>query len=330
MATSQPPLFPPKYLQGDDLTQECKELLSCLPREKGWVVSHFYQYQGFWHSSRQLQGVIACQQHFQAQDTDILLVITPKFGTTWLKAILFAIKNRTRYPDMNRHPLLANNPHDLVPFLELKLYVDKQVPDLTSFTSPRLFATHLPFSSLPKSVTCSASKLVYLCRNPIDTFVSLHHFANKLRPPSLGPNILEDVFDMFCRGVCLYGPFWDHVLGYWKESLEKPQKVLFLKYEEMKEEPTIHLKRLAKFMGCPFSLEEETLGVVDEMSRLCSFDQLSSLEVNKNGKLSSGEENKAFFRRGEVGDWKNYLTDEMVNRLVQIGEQKFAESGLKF
>ncbi|KAL7264634.1 hypothetical protein ACSBR1_002570 [Camellia fascicularis] len=144
-----------------------------------------------------LQGVIACQQHFQAQDIDILIVTTPKSGTTWLKAILFVIENWTRYPDMNRHPLLANNPRDLVPFLELKLYVDKQVPDLTYFTSPRLFATHLPFSSLPESVTCSASKLVYLCRNPMDTFVSLHHFANKLRPPSLGPNILEDVFDMF-------------------------------------------------------------------------------------------------------------------------------------
>ncbi|KAL7260810.1 hypothetical protein ACSBR1_006469 [Camellia fascicularis] len=98
----------------------------------------------------------------------------------------------------------------------------------------------------------------------------------------------------------------------------------------MKEEPTIHLKRLAEFIGCPFSLEEETLGVVDEILRLCGFDHLSSLEANTNGKLSLGKENEAFFRHGEVGDWKNYLTDEMVDRLVQIDEQKFAESGLKF
>ena len=146
----------------------------------------------------------------------------------------------------------------------------------------------------------------------------------------MGSNPLEDVFDKFCRGVSLCGPFWDHVLGYWMESLENPEKILFLKYEEMKAEPHVHLKRLAEFLVCPFSQEEESKGVVDGILRLCSFETLSSLEVNKNGKLSSGEENSAFFRRGEVGDWVNYLTAEMVGRLNRITEEKFHGSGLKF
>ncbi|CAL5430759.1 unnamed protein product [Camellia sinensis] len=328
------PLSPPKYLQEDDITQECRELLSSLPKEKGWVASHLYQYQGFWHPSRQLQGVLSCQKGFQAQDTDILLVTTPKSGTTWLKAILFALVNRAQYPNditsQQQHPLHANNPHDLVPFLELKLYADNHVPDLTSFTSPRLFSTHLPPLSLPESIKCSACKLVYLCRNPKDTFVSLWHFTNKLRPKDIGTNSLEDTFDRFCRGVSLYGPFWDHVLGYWKESLENPGKILFLKYEEMKEKPDEHLRRTAQFLGYPFSPEEEKLGLVDEILGLCSFDTLSKLEVNKSGKLLSGEENKTFFRRGEVGDWKNFLSAEMEDRLDQISEQKLYKFGLKF
>jgi hypothetical protein len=59
---------------------------------------------------------------------------------------------------------------------------------------------------------------------------------------SIATYSLEYAFDMFCRGVNPYGPYWDHVLGYWKESLENPQNVLFLKYEEMKEQPIANLR----------------------------------------------------------------------------------------
>jgi hypothetical protein len=219
-----------------------------------------------------------------------------------------------------------------VPFLDIDLYNETQVPDLTSFASPRLFSAHLPFVLLPASVNAdsSTSKVVYLCRNPKDTFVSLWHFANKSRHTSQGTNSLEEAFDMFCRGVSDYGPYWDHVLGYWKKSLENPQKILFLKYEEMKEQPAANLMRLAEFLGCPLSPEENAQGVDDNILRLCSFDNLSNLEVNKSGKLTSGVDKNAYFRRGEVGDWMNHLTTEMMEKLDCITEEKFHGTGLRF
>nr|POE84752.1 cytosolic sulfotransferase 5 [Quercus suber] len=177
----------------------------------------------------------------------------------------------------------------------------------------------------------SACKIVYLSRNPKDTFVSLWHFTNSLRSPaSKGPNSLQEAFDKFCRAVSLYGPYWDHVLGYWKESLENPQRVLFLKFEEMKEQPTAHLRKVAEFLGCPLSPEEEAKGVGDDILRLCSFDNMSNFEVNKSGKLSSGEENSKFFRQGEVGEWMNHLTDEMIEKLGRITQEKFHGTELKF
>ncbi|XP_016548759.2 cytosolic sulfotransferase 12 [Capsicum annuum] len=333
MTTSQTsPLLLPKYLQEDDLSEECKKLLSVLPKEKGWIESNLYKYQGFWIESRILQGVISCQQQFQAQDSDIILVTNPKSGTTWLKSLLFALINRKKYPIFEQnHPLLVKNPHDLVPSLEFRLYADGHDPNLSSSTSPRLLSTHLPFTSLPNFVQDSRTKLVYLCRNPRDTFISMWHFANNLRLHHKDTTTIEEMFDFFCEGVVPFGPFWNHVLDYWKQSIEKPNKVLFLMYEEIKVQPKLQLKRLAEFLKCPFSIEEENQGVVDQILRMCSFENLSNLEVNKNGKSSSiGIEYKVFFRKGEIGDWKNYFTKEMSAKLNHIIEQKLEGSGLRF
>ncbi|KAG6654092.1 hypothetical protein CIPAW_05G121700 [Carya illinoinensis] len=282
---SPPPSPLPKYLQENDLTQECRDIISSLPTEEGWVANHLHLYQGFWIIPSYMPGVLAFQKYFEARDTDIILVTTPKAGTTWLKAILYSLLNRVRYPDLQKHPLLTNNPHVLVPCLESEL-------------------------------------------NPKDTFVSLWHFTNKLKLK--GTNSLEEAFDKFCRGVSLYGPYWDHVLSFWKESIENPQKVLFLKYEKMKEQPTYELRKVAEFLGCPFTPEEEAKGVVNDILSLCSFDNLSTLEVNKSGKLLTGHPTEAFFRRGKVGDYTNYLTAEMVEKLDRITEEKFRETQLKF
>jgi hypothetical protein len=329
MATPQPtPPLLPKNLQEPEMTQECRDLISSLPTHRHWVQGKLHQYQGFWFPTWSIQGVVAFQKHFQAHDTDILIATIPKSGSTWLKAISFALVNRMHYPDIQQHPLLIANPHVLVPFLDVDLYNQKEVPDLTSFTSPRLLSTHLPYSLLPISAKNSTCKIVVLCRNPKDTLVSLWHFSKMLTPTSAIS--LEDAFEMFCRGVSIFGPYWDHVSEYWKESLEKPRKVLFLKYEEMKEQPIPNLRRLAEFLGCPFSPEEEAKGVVNDISKLCSFDKLSNLEVNKNGKSFLGGENNVFFRRGQVGDWINSLTTEMIEKLDRITKQKFHGTRLEF
>ncbi|MED6120201.1 hypothetical protein PIB30_018792 [Stylosanthes scabra] len=322
----------PKYLQEYEVSQECKDLIATLPMEQGWLATHLHQYQGFWFYTRQLQGLLSCQKHFNALNSDVILVTTPKSGTTWLKAWTFALLNRKKYPKMFQiHPLLTENPHFLVPFLEINLYADKNLlPDLNSLPSPRLFATHLPYVSLPKSIINSDCKIVYLCRNPKDTLVSLWLFTNKVKLEGSSTNSLEDSFKKFCNGVSLCGPFWDHVLGYWKKSLEQSEKIMFMRYEEMKKNPSFVLKELARFMGCPFSKEEEDEGVVDDILKLCSFKNLSNLEVNKKGKLPSGEENRAYFRCGEIGDSKNYLTAEMIEQLDTITEEKLGQYGFRF
>ncbi|KAB1206577.1 Cytosolic sulfotransferase 11 [Morella rubra] len=140
MSAFQLPLALPKYLQKDELTQECKDVISSLPIEDGWVSPHLHQYKGFWITTRYMQGVLSFQKHFQAHETDILLATTPKVGATWLKAILYALVNRAHYPDPQKHPLLIRNPHDLVPFMEISVYSETHVSrSLLIYLSKALF-----------------------------------------------------------------------------------------------------------------------------------------------------------------------------------------------
>jgi len=315
----------------EKLSQECKELLLSLPKEKGWRTLHIYKFQEFWCQPTEIQSIISFRRHFQASDTDVVLATIPKSGTTWLKALAFAVVNRRRFAVLsNSHPLLSSNPHDLVPFFEYKLYANGQIPDLSNLPQPRLFGTHIPFASLPNSIKKSDCRVVYICRNPFDTFISTWHYMEKLRPGSQAPVLLDEAFEMYCKGIIGFGPFWEHMLGYWKESIERPHKVLFLKYEDLKEDITFQLKKLAEFLGIPFSLEEERSGVIENIAKLCSFENLKELEVNKTGKSIKNFENKDLFRKGEVGDWVNHLSPTMVEQLTELLEEKLGGSGLSF
>uniref|UniRef100_A0A8R7QSX6 Sulfotransferase n=1 Tax=Triticum urartu TaxID=4572 RepID=A0A8R7QSX6_TRIUA len=125
---------------------------------------------------------MVAEQHFEARGTDVLLVTMPKCGTTWIKALLYAAARRTDDTSSILRQLASHNSHQLVPFLEAQVYTKDQIPDLSSLPAPRLFASHIPAESLPPSVVASGCKVVYLCRNPKDCFVSLWHFMSKFTP----------------------------------------------------------------------------------------------------------------------------------------------------
>ncbi|KAH8522674.1 hypothetical protein Peur_041177 [Populus x canadensis] len=315
------------------ITEEnLQELLLSLPSEKNIDgTNSLYLYQGAWIPAFNLRGLVSFQRCFIAQDTDIIVASMPKSGTTWLKALAFSVAKRHIYGP-RESPLLTTSPHELVRFVETDLYSKGQPPDLEQLPPPRIFGCHSHYANLPESIRDSKCKVVYICRNPLDQIVSFFQFAHKFKLDD-GTSLLslDECYENICRGVLSQGPFWDNVLGYWKASLERPDKVLFLKYEELKEDIVFNLKKLAEFLGLPFTDKEEKEGVIEEISRLCSFDNLRNLEVNKNGvRPLSGAPNSAFFRKGEVGDWANYLSPSMAAKFFNIVEEKLAGSGLSF
>ncbi|KAK6233601.1 hypothetical protein QUC31_006007 [Theobroma cacao] len=290
----------------------------------------FTPFQGFWFLPQLVPNIISFQKHFQALDDDIIVASMAKAGTTWLKALVFAVVNRTRYTLLSESPLNTATPHQLVQYFEMTLFnEDHGIPDLATIPSPRLFSTHLPYSVLAQSIKQSNARIVYVTRNPLDVIVSFWHFLRSKPEHANWP--FEECFESCCRGEEYCGPFWDHVLGYWKEGLEKPNKILFLRYEDMKRDPTLQIKRIAEFLGLPFSMEEERDGVIKEIARFCSFSNLKNLEVNKTGRLLPfTPDNKHLFGKGEVSDHINYLTPSAIERYGKILEEKLSGSGLAF
>lgn len=275
---------------------------------------------------------MSAQDHFKSQPSDIILCSSMKTGTTWLKALAFAIVTRNHhYFDDSTHPLLHKVPHECVPIIEI---------DMTQASSTRatfelpLLSTHMPYCSLPRSILESDQcKIVYIWRDPKDVFVSMYLYLKKIAiQKNLDLLPLEKCFELFCEGVSLSGPYWDHVLGYWKANLDNPERIMVVKYEEMREDATSYVKKLAQFMGYPFSPEEEETRVVDKIVNMCSFENLSNLEVNKTGKHREGTpisvQNDVYFRKAKVGDWENHLSPEMATRMDEITEQKMGSSGL--
>ncbi|KAK6116881.1 hypothetical protein DH2020_049372 [Rehmannia glutinosa] len=303
---------------------ETMELLQTLEQLTNWHGRPLVKYDGVWYPLGILRPLLSIQKYFKAKDGDIILVSFPNRDHR-LKALTFSIVNRN---DQNISLLTSNNPHGLVPFLGFDLYLRQENPDLQHLSSPRIFSTHIPFKSLPESIRETECKVIYICRNPLDQFIShLHFFLENTKKNDSVPLLeLDEYFDMYCQGIHPFGPICDHMLGYWDAHLENPEKVLFLKYEDLKQDTAFHIKKIAGFLGCPFSVEEEKQGVIEEISRLCSFENLKNLEVNKTGHIGVVKKS-SFFRKGEVGDWTNYLTPAMAERFENMMESKLEGSG---
>ncbi|PIA27352.1 hypothetical protein AQUCO_07900005v1 [Aquilegia coerulea] len=306
-------------------SQEIKQLLSQLPKTVWFEEYDIYQQHGSWYLAALIESTLTTQQLFQARDDDIIIATPPKAGTTWLKSLIPSIVNCPKDGDDVPDPLVKNNPHMVVRTLEISCFNRNQNPDLSTMPSPRIFHTHLPYNALPDSIKNSQCKIVYMARNPKDAFVSLWHFTNRTRTSFQGPYPIEKAFESFCNGSHPFGPYLDHVLDYWNESLIVPEKILFLTYEEMKRNPKQEVGKLASFVGKSLAND----GELDNVLWRSSFDRLKNLEVNKTGsEPHTGLAYNSFFRLGTIGDWKNYFTPEMQQRLNQIANLKFEGSGL--
>ncbi|KAK6121658.1 hypothetical protein DH2020_044599 [Rehmannia glutinosa] len=247
---SKPPLLSKKWKEKHIQSRVKEKLVNELPKTPFWEARDVYQWEGFWIPSTVIKSAITFRSSFHARNDDIFLASSMKTGTTWLKSLTLCImqkESHQTHENSHKHDdiLIIENPHFHIPTVEATIHStkDSQI-DLYDASTPRLLHTHMPYAVLPDSVKNSACKIVYIARNPKDTLISMWHFFNSVSRPNQDPYPLEKAVDYFCSGIHLYGPFFEHVVEYWQESQKRPEKILFIKYEELKSEPKRQVSRL--------------------------------------------------------------------------------------
>ena len=188
---------------------EHKGLISSLPCEDG-----HYCYRKLAFIECALLGLLSAQKHFKPSPDDIFLNTSFKSGTTWIRALAFAVAKRRPVSNYKDHP------------------------------RQKMFDSHLPRSLLPDSVK-NEGRIVYVSRDPNDVLDSMWRYLNGNRGPSMPFMPLGDMFESFCNGSTSCGPIWDHQMEYKRESPNRPDMVLFMIYEEMKAKAEESVRKLA-------------------------------------------------------------------------------------
>ncbi|KAB7504383.1 Sulfotransferase family cytosolic 1B member 1 [Armadillidium nasatum] len=199
------------------------------------------------------------------------------------------------------HP--DRNPEDGI-FLQLAELADE----------PRIIKTHLPFSLLPKHLP-DTSKVVYVARNSKDVAVSYCHHSRLLKCHDFCGTTSEFV-DHFVNDTLVYSPFWTHIKEGWKRRNQS--NIHFMFYEDLKANPKAEIARLKDFLNVDLTNDQ-----IEKIVHYTSFDQMKEREgkdlmgedTNEYANSEVEDKDGGFFRKGQVGDYKNKLSEEDIERI---------------
>ncbi len=264
---------------------------------------------------------LAAHELAKARRAALLLIGHPKSGNTWLKAMLSRLYQV-------RHGLPASK---LIGSDELA----RQNPEI-----PRIAATNGYYSyegvigraldARAPDPQLRAKPAVVLVRHPCDIAVSWYHQFTRRQSAHKQELINHFIAHPVDRRTISMWEFVRHsdlgvlslieYLNTWERNRAGLERGLLVRYEDLRAEPAVWLRRIVERMDEHFSDEE-----IDEAVRFASFDNLRQLERRgffpKQGGLNlrnPDDPNSFKVRRAKVGGYREDFTAEQVAELDDL------------
>lgn len=165
---------------------------------------------------------------------------------------------------------------------------------------------------------------VYILRNPLDVAPSLANHNNvdidtaisQISDPEYA--LSQSRRKLPSQLLQRLGTWSEHVQS-WVDAKEVPIHVI--RYEDMQSDPVSNFASAFSFMG--IEVQRDKLEQAISFSR---FENLSAQEES-NGFRERPPTTERFFRKGQVGDWRNTLSEDQVQRVIDTHKRVMRRFG---
>ena len=247
-------------------------------------------------------------------------------GTTWMQEIMYLVYTEGDIDGSNKTPVFER-----FNFIEADADLEVVEPKsgfkrLQKEAPPRLIKTHLGSQFFKKTLDNSKTKFVVVFRNPKDMLVSYYNFY-KMVCYDFDPNgKWEEFFERFRNDKLVHGSIFEMQLSWWKYR-DNPRVKIF-KFEDMLKDPELTVRQVAAFLEK--DITEDLIQKIVERTSFKFMKNHPMLNYSSTPSAFMNQNVSPFMRKGQVGDWKNYFSEEQRNYVDEMSRNRFETQGLFF
>jgi Sulfotransferase domain len=272
----------------------------------------------------------------------IWLASYPKSGNTWFRSFLTALFSEKEL-DLNKigtdgifsDKHYVENALDVdADFLcprQIEKYQRLAFTHLSEKASKPLFIKiHDAFTlsetdDLPLIPEAATRMAIYLARNPLDVALSLANHVNRSIETTIEKYIVNEK-GAFGKKKSMPVSQFSQPLGTWamhaESWLTKPNfRVHFVRYEDLKAKPFETFKAAVEAMRLNVT-DRQIQRAIDETE----FEKLKQKEAEK-GFREKMNLQSSFFYKGQVGRWKEELTEVQIEKIRTVNESMMRHFG---